>query len=254
MVSKKPIHSSTTMTFELFDLSFMIPRKITTLLSGRLYLSSRQMSCPSPVPRLLPDNINHRLNQPTPRHPGIFTAGTPSTVLTGHRDLNPNNISISPDSGAISCLIVWQHAIMEPCLLVAGCLRAFKNPDLQQPSHLAEPSLPMNYVTLSSQEKAEADELYRRRLHLFHYYRIFNDHYNKPHLEALRDHILAPRQHLVDRAGRQWNGKLITLKGALIRMVESWPRLPETKGHHCPVQFASEALHSFHRREQLGLI
>ncbi|KAL2835767.1 kinase-like domain-containing protein [Aspergillus pseudodeflectus] len=188
------------------------------------------------APFLLPEDSNHLLNQPTLRHP----------------DLNPNNIFISPDSGAISCLIDWQHAIVEPCLLAAGCPRAFENPDIQQPSHLAEPSLPMNYATLSSQEKLEADELHRRRL-LFYYYRIFNGHYNKLHLEALRDPILAPRQHLVDRAGRQWNGNLISLKGALTRMVEYWPHLPDTKGRHCPVQFSSDELDDFHDQEQTWL-
>jgi hypothetical protein len=204
------------------------------------------------APFLLPEDSNHLLNQPTLRHPGMCTVWTLSTILTSHTDLNPNNIFISPDSGAISCLIDWQHAIVEPCLLAAGCPRAFENPDIQQPSHLAEPSLPMNYATLSSQEKLEADELHRRRL-LFYYYRIFNGHYNKLHLEALRDPILAPRQHLVDRAGRQWNGNLISLKGALTRMVEYWLHLRDTKGRHCPVQFSSDELDDFHDQEQTWL-
>lgn len=117
------------------------------------------------------------------------------------------------------------------------------------PSHLAEPSLPINYATLSSQEKLEADELYRQRL-LFYYYHIFNGHYNKLHLEALRDPLFTPRQHLVDRAGRQWNGNLITLKGALTRMVEYWPHLPDTKGYNCPVQFSSSELKDFYDQEQ----
>lgn len=107
----------------------------------------------------------------------------------------------------------------------------------------------MNYATLSSQEKLEADEVYQRRL-LLYYYCIFNGHYNKLHLKALRDPILAPRQHLINRAGRQWNGNLITLKGALTWMVECWSHSPDTKGHHCPVQFASDELDDFHDQEQ----
>lgn len=85
------------------------------------------------------------------------------------------------------------------------------------------------YENLPEEEKAEADELYRRRL-VYHYYRIFNGGLNKPHLHALRDPLLLPRQHLVDRAGRQWNGNLTTLKGALLRMVEYWHLLPGTEG------------------------
>lgn len=166
--------------------------------------------------------------------------------------MNPNNIFISRDSGAVSCLIDWQHAIIEPCLLAAGYPRAFESPDLQQSPNLTEPSLPSDYATLSSEETIEADELYRRRL-LHYYYHIFNGHYNKLHLEVLRDPILLPRQHLVSRAGSQWNGNLFTLKGALTRMVEYWPHLPDTKGKRCPVQFAEDELQDFHNQEQTWL-
>jgi hypothetical protein len=164
--------------------------------------------------------------------------------------LNPNNIFISPDPCAISCIIDWQHATVEPRLLVAGHPRAFENPDPEQSPELKEPSLPSDYESLSAQEKAEAGELYRRRL-LFYYYLIFNGHLNKPHLEALRDPILLPRQHLVDRAGRQWNGNLMTLKGALAHMIEYWPHLPDTKGLSCPVQFTDAELEGFQEQEQL---
>ncbi|PYH34250.1 phosphotransferase enzyme family protein [Aspergillus neoniger CBS 115656] len=170
------------------------------------------------VPFLLPKDTNSRLNKPTLRHP----------------DMNPNNIFISPESGAVSCIIDWQHTFIEPRLLAAGYPRAFEIPDLQQSTDLREPSLPSNYVALSSQVKAEADELYRRRL-LSYYYHIFNGHYNKPHLEALRDPTLLPRQHLVDRAGRQWSGNLVTLKGALVRM------------------FSAEELNDSHDEEQTWL-
>jgi hypothetical protein len=186
------------------------------------------------TPYLLPRDPDNPLNRPTLRHP----------------DLNPNNILISPNSGAISCIIDWQHATVEPRLLVAGYPRAFENPDLKDPPNLKEPSLPADYDTLPEEAKAEADELYRRRL-LFHYYRIFNGGLNKPHLNALRDPLLLPRKHLVDRAGRQWSGNLMTLKGALIRMVEYWPLLPGTEGVPCPVQFTSAELEEFSEKEEL---
>jgi hypothetical protein len=164
--------------------------------------------------------------------------------------LNPNNIFISPDPCAISCIIDWQHATVEPRLLVAGHPRAVENPDPEQSPELKEPSLPSDYESLSAQEKAEAGELYRRRL-LFYYYRIFNGHLNKQHLKALRDPILLPRQHLVDRADRQWNGNLMSPKGALVRMTEYWSHLPNTKGLSCPVQFTDAELEGFQEQEQL---
>ncbi|PWY64178.1 hypothetical protein BO83DRAFT_402664 [Aspergillus eucalypticola CBS 122712] len=146
------------------------------------------------VPFLLPEDTNSRLNKPTHRHP----------------DMNPNNIFTSPESGAVSCIIDWQHTFIETRLLAAGY-------------------------------PPEADELYRRRLLSYHY-RIFNGHYNKPHLEALRDPILLPRQHLVDRAGRQWSGNLVTSKGALVRV-----------GKHCPLKFSAEEVNDFHDEEQTWL-
>ncbi|KOC13488.1 hypothetical protein AFLA70_11g005480 [Aspergillus flavus AF70] len=55
---------------------------------------------------------------------------------------------------------------------------------------------------------------------------------------------------LVDRAGRQWSGNLMTLKGALIRMTEYWPNLPDTKGVNCPVQFTNAELEEFFEKEE----
>ncbi|OOO07690.1 hypothetical protein OAory_01041900 [Aspergillus oryzae] len=92
--------------------------------------------------------------------------------------------------------------------------------------------------------------LYRHRL-LFHYYRIFNGHLDKPHLQALRDPIILPRQHLVDRAGRHWNGDVMTLKGALVRMVRYWPHLPDTRGIECPGEFTDAELKGFAEKGQM---
>ncbi|KAJ5591923.1 kinase-like protein [Penicillium hispanicum] len=182
------------------------------------------------TPYLLPeDPASHK---PTLRHP----------------DLNPNNIFISPDTGAISCIIDWQHTTVKPRLLVAGYPRAFENPDPEESPDLKEPSLPLDYKTLSTEAKAEADELFRRRL-LFHYYRVFNGGLNKAHLNTLRDPLLRPRQHLIEWAGRQWSGNLITLKGALIRMVQYWPYL-QNKGASCPIHFTKNEMKEFLEQEQ----
>ncbi|CAG8935063.1 unnamed protein product [Penicillium salamii] len=186
------------------------------------------------VPYLLPSATDSPLNRPTLRHP----------------DLNPNNIFVSPESGAISCIIDWQHTTVEPRLLVAGHPRTFETPDAEETPQLKEPTLPEDYDTLPADEKFEADELHRRRL-ISHYYRIFNGHLNKEHLEALRDPLLLPRQHLVDRAGRQWSGNLMTLKGALIRMIDYWPQLPDTKGISCPICFTDTELDEFSEQEKL---
>lgn len=43
----------------------------------------------------------------------------------------------------------------------------------------------------------------------------------------------------------------MTLKGALVRMVEYWPHLPHTNGISCPIQFTDAELNGFFGREQL---
>lgn len=164
--------------------------------------------------------------------------------------MTSNNILISPETGAVSCIIDWQHTIIQPRLLVAGYPPAFDNPEFKEPSNLEEPKLPSNYDSLIVSEKAEADELYRRQL-LFYYYRVSNGVYNKPHLNALRDPLLHPRKHLVDRADRQWTGNLITLMGAVVRMTQYWSFLPDTKDVPCPVEFKPEELESFHKNEEI---
>lgn len=133
---------------------------------------------------------------------------------------------------------------------MAGYPRAFENPENNESFDLEEPKLPSGYDSLSADRRAEADELYRRQT-LFHYYRIFNGLHNKLHLDALRDPLLHPRKHLVDRAGRQWSGNLITLMGALVRMTEYWSLLPDAKGIDCPVKFDQDELETFHKNEEI---
>ncbi|EEP82666.1 predicted protein [Uncinocarpus reesii 1704] len=138
----------------------------------------------------------------------------------------------------------------EPLLLAAGYPRAFENPDINEPVDLQEPKLPPEYDSLTGEDKAEADELYRRQT-LFYYYRIFNGVHNRSHLSAIHDPLLHPRKHLVDRAGRQWSGNLMTLKGALVRMAEYWPLLPDTKGIKCPIEFSPDEIEEFHKNEEI---
>lgn len=54
---------------------------------------------------------------------------------------------------------------------------------------------------------------------------------------------------LVDRAGRQWEGNLITLKGAVTRTAQFWEHLPDVKDIKCPVQFDQKELDEFAETE-----
>lgn len=170
-------------------------------------------------------------------------------VINRFTDLSPVNIFVSPDSFKITSVIDWQHTVVTPLLLAAGHPRLFENPDPQPPESIEAPKRPEDYDSLDSEAKIQADELLRRR-HLYYLYRIFNGARNEPHLKALADPLLLPRQHLVDYAGRQWNGNLVTLRGALIRMREYWPLLPSVGGTtKCPLEFTKAELESHAEQE-----
>lgn len=204
----------------------------------------------STSPYLLPGDQAHPMNRPTMRHPGqdmyIYIYLPRSSQLTSPEptDLNPTNIYITP-TGEISSILDWQHTTILPLLLSSGPPPLFQNPD-PSPSPIAyttatKPTLPETYASLSPDEKSQADELLRRET-LFYLYKIITAKENKPHFVALRTTpLLDALQHLVDRAGMPWTGDVVSLTGALMRVVGSWDGLmstrPEREKVACPVRF-----------------
>ncbi|KAL4794314.1 kinase-like domain-containing protein [Aspergillus venezuelensis] len=184
-------------------------------------------------PFILPEGREDPMNKPMLRHP----------------DLNPSNVFIT-DTGEVSCIIDWQHSSIQPLLLVAGNPPLFQNPDPEPPAGLEKPSLPTNYDSLSADERIQADELHRRRM-LFYLYMVFNGKENKAHLDALRYPLLMLRQHAVDRAGRQWSGNTVTLKGAIFRLVQNWDTLIQgiSPKIQCPVRFDQKDIKEFYTLE-----
>ncbi|KAK2812216.1 hypothetical protein FQN50_001574 [Emmonsiellopsis sp. PD_5] len=169
-------------------------------------------------------------------------------AILRHPDLTPGNVFVSPETYKITSIIDWQHTVISPLLLAAGHPPLFENPDDEPPDTLEPPEPPEGYATFDPAEKAEVDELLRRR-HLYYLYRVFNGARNKQHLSACADPVLHPRQHLIDYAGRQWMGNLMTLRGALIRMREFWPLLPTDK--ECPISFTEEEVQKHHEDESM---
>lgn len=53
--------------------------------------------------------------------------------------------------------------------------------------------------------------------------------------------MILQRQHVVDLAGRQWAGSLISLRGALMCILDPWEHIP-VKGipPTCPIEFSEE--------------
>lgn len=155
------------------------------------------------------------------------------------------------DSCEVSCLIDWQYSTILPLLLTAGNPPLFQNSDPEPLKSLEKPSLPEDYESLGPEEKAHADELYRRRM-LFYLYMVFNGKDNKAHLNALRYPPLMLCQNLVDRAGRQWSGNIITLKDALVLAVVYWDQLVAGKSKMipCPVHFDPDEVDECYQIEE----
>ena len=125
-------------------------------------------------------------------------------------------------------------------MLTAGNPPLFENPDPEPPKDYNKPTLPEGYESLGPEEKSRADELHRRRM-LFFLYMIFNAKDNKPHFNALRYPLLMPLQHLVDRAGRPWSGNIVTLKGALLRVINHWDMLMVGRSNKISYPTAADA-------------
>ncbi|PWY88005.1 phosphotransferase enzyme family protein [Aspergillus sclerotioniger CBS 115572] len=178
------------------------------------------------APYLLPREPGNNLSRPTLRHP----------------DLTPSNVFICPDTFKVTSVIDWQHTVIAPLLFAAGYPKLFENPEPEPPTGLIPPKYPPGYDTMSLEQRSQVDELIRRQS-LFYLYRVFNGGLNKLHLEALRDPLILQRQHLVNCAGRQWSGNLMTLRGALMRMRDLWPHLPgKNVPLECPIGFSAQEI------------
>jgi cysteinyl-tRNA synthetase len=158
---------------------------------------------------------------------------------------------VCPDTFKVECIIDWQHTVVTPLLLAAGYPRLFENPEPVHPRVLEPPKYPDGYDTMDPQAKAQADELIRRQS-LFYLYRVFNGGLNKLHLSALRDPLFLQRQYVVDIAGHQWSGNLISLRGALMLMRKFWDYFPGKDGDaECPIAFSAEETARQAEQEQM---
>lgn len=188
------------------------------------------------APHFLPQDTSHAFNRPILRHP----------------DPTLGNIYMDPETGHITCLIDWQHAIVQPRLLASGYPRTFENSDDELPSDLELPQLPEDLESQPVSEQHMLRDLRRRRT-AFQCYLCFNGAYNRSHLDALRDPLLFGRQILVDRASRLWAGNFVTLKCAIVRTVQHFQHLPDVQGTDCPVQLTGTELKDFTDTEEKWL-
>ena len=84
----------------------------------------------------------------------------------------------------------------------------------------------------------EATGVYHLRLGHYHYITSTAE-YNKPHYDAMTDHMCVLRRRLFDYASYPWEGETLELKLALIQATERWKTLTGESAP-CPVIFDAE--------------
>lgn len=147
------------------------------------------------TPHLLPKDEARTFNRPVLRHPNS----------------KPGNVYIHSDTGSISLLIGWQHAVVQPHILAAGYPRVFENPLKNLPRTVKILQLPKDLAALPQDDQVTAHDTHRHRL-LSYYYRGFSAIHHRAHFEAFSNSLRRERQLLVDQAGRQWEGSNIVMK------------------------------------------
>ncbi|KAF9443506.1 hypothetical protein P691DRAFT_842333 [Macrolepiota fuliginosa MF-IS2] len=131
-----------------------------------------------------------------------------------HLDLQQSNIIVqrSPDSSwKVVSLLDWQHASVLPLFLLAGMPQRLQNHDDPFSQSMTPPSLPENFDELEETERTTVEEVYRCRLAHYHY--VTNtEEYNKPHYDAMTDHMYVLRSRLLNYASNPWEGETLELK------------------------------------------
>lgn len=148
-----------------------------------------------------------RLNRPVLRHP----------------DLQPNNIFIDDDFN-ITGLIDWQHAVVLPMFLAAGMPNVFQNYDDEQSMSFTPPKLPDNIELMDDDDRARAQEQFRRR-HIHFFYLGFTQRVNEPHWHALEQDAGLLKRRVFHDAGAPWEGLNTPLQTDIIRLSQNWPKV-----------------------------
>jgi hypothetical protein len=157
----------------------------------------------------------------------------------------------SVDSGKweIISLIDWQHTCILPLFLHAGIPQRLQNHNDPVSDNWDRPTLPENFAEIEGNERAQARDLYSRRL--VHYYYMGNTAiYNKPHLHAMTYPPSYLRIRLFTCASDPWMGETLDLKLALIAATEAWEVLAG-EGVPCPIAFDAEDVRKTKELEKL---
>ncbi|KAF2258095.1 hypothetical protein CC78DRAFT_587545 [Lojkania enalia] len=140
-----------------------------------------------------------------------------------HPDLQPNNIFISEDF-SITGLIDWQHSLALPTFLAAGMPNLFQNYDDEKSMSFVLPQLPDNFESMDEDERARAQEQFRRR-HVHFFYLGFTQRMNEPHWHALEQETGLLKRRIFNDASSPWEGLNTPLQIDIVRVSQNWSKI-----------------------------
>jgi hypothetical protein len=176
------------------------------------------------APYLVPTSSN--LNLPVLRHP----------------ELQPNNIFVSEDLNIVG-LIDWQHSMVLPTFLAAGMPNMFQNYDDEESMLFVPPQLPDDFESIDDDERAEAQERFRRR-HVHFFYLGFTQRMNEPHWHAIEQETGLLKRRIFNDAGSPWEGLNTPLQMDIVRIWQNWPKIAPADSDGtipaCPIMFTEQ--------------
>ena len=153
-----------------------------------------------------------------------------------HPDLHQANIFLCPRSKQILSIIDWQGTAILPFFVQSG-YPALCDHEPGRRQTLEEPKLSDNFDKMDSEKQGKALlQLKHEQANL--YYIAATGVKCKRHMRALRLPYLEMRQYVIKQAGMPWDGDLVNLRAALIRLYLKWN---DVVGEYpCPISFTDD--------------
>ena len=156
-----------------------------------------------------------------------------------HPDLHLGNVFINPDTKQIVGIIDWQGAKILPVFIHTGYPPMVNNDGKRLSNPLVAPH-PPDYTNVQEGHQKEFVQYNYIQQLAYHLYTAATGKFNPVHFRALRRPYLPIRNNIIKQVGYPWDGELLSLRAALIRVTQVWEHLVESSDLSCPVRFTND--------------
>jgi hypothetical protein len=101
---------------------------------------------------------------------------------------------------------------------------SFQNYGDEESMSFVPPQLPDDFETMDEDDRAAAQEQYRRR-HVHFFYLGFTQRMNEPHWHALEQETGLLTRRIFDHAGSPWEGLNTPLQMDIVRVTQNWSKV-----------------------------